>query len=224
MERQEFDLSREDYNKMLSANINDPNRINQWELDESFLELKKDTNSLVDDIRLYILYQLANYAKNLLEGDVAEVGVFRGGTAKILANVFTPTTLHLFDTFEGMPKVDESVDFHKEGDFKASFEEVQNYLSTCNNVKFYKGLFPKTARPVQDKTFCFVHIDVDIYSSIYESCEFFYPRLEKGGIILSDDYGCITCAGAKKGMDDYFIDKPETPIYLPRGQAFIIKL
>jgi hypothetical protein len=224
MQRQDFDLNREDYTKMLSSSINDPNRINQWEIDEAFKSLTDGTNSLVDQIRLYMLYQLATHANNILCGDVAEVGVYKGGSAKILAEVFSRKTLHLFDTFSGMPETDNEIDFHKEGDFLSSLEETQSYLRGHNNIKFYKGLFPATSGPVTNKRFCFVHIDVDIYKSIYDCCKFFYPRMAKGGIIISDDYGCITCAGAKRGMDDYFRDKPETPIYLPRGQAFIIKI
>src|SRR5258708_7091280 len=46
------------------------------------------------------LYQLAlNTAK--LPGDIAEVGVFQGGSAKLIASLKGTKGLHLFDTFEG---------------------------------------------------------------------------------------------------------------------------
>jgi O-methyltransferase len=224
MQRLDFNLSREDYTSMLSSNINDPNRINQWETDTEFNKITKDTSSLVDQIRLYMLYQLASHTSCLVDGDVAEVGVYKGGSAKLLGEVFKTNSIHLFDTFEGMPKVDSEKDFHKEGDFKASLLETQEYLKEYKNINFYKGLFPETAGPIEDKTFRFVHVDVDIYKSIYDCCTFFYQRMVPGGIIISDDYGCITCPGAKKGMDDFFDQVPETPIYLPRGQAFIVKI
>ncbi len=34
-------------------------------------------------------------------GDIAEVGVFRGGTARVICEAMGERKLHLFDTFEG---------------------------------------------------------------------------------------------------------------------------
>ena len=40
------------------------------------------------------------------------------------------------------------------------------------------------------------YVDVDIYASVLSCCEFFFPRLNPGGVMVFDDYGLITCAGA----------------------------
>ncbi|MCP4540392.1 MAG: hypothetical protein GY832_24910 [Chloroflexi bacterium] len=53
---------------------------------------------------------------------------------------------------------------------------------------YHPGLFPKTGAFVSEKEFSFVYLDVDVYQSTKESLEFFYPRMTKGGIILSHDY------------------------------------
>ena len=89
---------------------------------------------------------------------------------------------------------------------------------------FYQGTFPKTAGPIENLTFCFVHIDVDIYKSVMDCCTFFYPRMEKCGIMIFDDYGFLSCPGAKMAVDEFFYDKPEKPCYLPTGQCIIIRL
>ena len=94
----------------------------------------------------------------------------------------------------------------------------------CNNIFFIKGLFSDTLHQIENKTFCFVHIDADIYSSVLECCDFFYTRLVNGGIMVFDDYGFLSCPGAKKAVDQFFQDKIESPIYLETGQAIVQRI
>src|SRR4051812_33010808 len=83
--------------------------IRQWEQDADFrtVELPAHGRTLVDPIRLYVLYQLALHV-NPLRGETAEVGVYRGGTARLLGPIFRRAgkRMHLFDTFQGMPETD----------------------------------------------------------------------------------------------------------------------
>lgn len=84
-----------------------------WELDSTFDELVSAVRdrTLLSSDRLFYIYQYAQHAR-AIEGDVAEVGVYKGGSAYLLASVLRDTdkTLHLFDTFAGMPHVDEHRD------------------------------------------------------------------------------------------------------------------
>ena len=198
-----------------------------WTSDSEFQrlwELSRDL-TLLPELDAYVIYQLLQSAVNL-PGDMAEVGVYRGGMALIIANSAQSKhkRLHLFDTFAGMPATDREKDWHRPGDFAdTSLEEVTETLSGFNRISFYQGLFPDTADPIKTSTFCFVHIDVDIYRSVRDCCEFFYPRMETGGVMLFDDYGKFTCPGAKLAVDEYFTDKPEKPYYLPSGQCFVHK-
>jgi O-methyltransferase len=198
-----------------------------WNDDIEFLQIVNSIEyTLVDRARCYVLYQLAKLTANL-GGDVAEVGVYKGGTARLLARTFNTRAkkqLHLFDTFEGMPSTDAPVDHHRQGDFAdTSLESVQRQLRDCGEVRFYKGFFPETAGPIENSRFCLVHVDADIYQSVKDSCAFFYPRLEKGGVMVFDDYGFSSCPGARKAVDEFFSDKEECPFYLPSGQSFIMK-
>ncbi|MBI5328273.1 MAG: hypothetical protein HZB80_08300 [Deltaproteobacteria bacterium] len=136
-------------------------------------------HTLVDKVRCFMLYQ---YAKSVscMSGDVAEIGVYKGGTARLLARTLQPSEkkIHLFDTFSGMPATDNVKDYHRKGDFgDTCMEKVSELLKDCSNVLFYQGLFPDTAKPVAEKSFCLVHVYVDIYRSVIDCCEFFYPRL-----------------------------------------------
>ena len=199
-----------------------------WNDDEQFNTLMEQirNHTLVDKIRCFMLYQFSRHVASL-RGDIAEVGVYKGGTAKLLAKSFESKgkIVHLFDTFTGMPESDTARDFHMAGDFgDTSLEKVRNFLSDCINVRFYQGFFPETSKPVENTTFCIVHVDADIYQSISDCCRFFYPRLERGGIMVFDDYGFISCPGAKIAVDEFFLDKPEKPCYLPTGQCFVTRL
>jgi O-methyltransferase len=198
-----------------------------WDDDSEFNQILKTIEyTLVDRARCYMLFQFVKRASEL-PGDVAEVGVYRGGTAKLMALTLgsrVPKTLHLFDTFEGMPSTDASVDHHRQGDFAdTSLEAVQHQLKGCGDVRFYKGFFPDTSGPIESSRFCLVHIDADIYKSVKDSCTFFYPRLEIGGIMVFDDYGFVSCPGARKAVDEFFVDKPESPFYLTSGQCVVMK-
>jgi hypothetical protein len=68
------------------------------------------------------------------------------------------------------------------------------------------------------------HIDVDLYQSTLDCCEYFYPRLVPGGILLFDEYGFAAARGEKDAVDQFFADKRESPIVLLSGQAVVVKL
>lgn len=152
-------------------------------------------------------------------GDFAEVGVYKGGSARILVETKGDRNLYLFDTFEGIPCDDDI--FYK-GQYKADFEYVKAYLNFPKTY-FYKGLFPESAEPIINKTFAFVYLDVDVYKSTLESLKFFYPRMSTGGCIMTHDYSYGRDAGVTKAFDEFFADKPETIIQLVPNQALIIR-
>jgi len=157
-----------------------------------------------------------------VDGDIAEVGVFQGGSAKVICEAKGTKNLHLFDTFEGLPEIDEidSDKFHK-GQYKSDFESTVEYLRDYKNVFFYKGIFPETTSPVEDCSFSLAHLDVDTKKSTDACLHFFYPRMNSGGIILCHDYGFTR--GARLAVDEFFIDKPETVVRLSENPCLIVK-
>lgn len=59
-----------------------------------------ETYSLIDRDRFIALYSHLQSCR-YLEGDIAEVGVYRGGTSLGMALIAPEKRIHLFDTFEG---------------------------------------------------------------------------------------------------------------------------
>ena len=199
-----------------------------WKDDAEFQAVMRGVRgrTLVDERRCFILWQLAHQVATL-GGEVAEIGVYRGGTARLLARAFGKSgkRVHLFDTFEGMPEADATLDHHVRGEFgDAPVDDVRGYLSDCKNVELHPGHFPATAAVVAASSFAFVHVDTDINQSVADCCEFFYPRLDPGGVMAFDDYGFVSCPGAKKAVDDFFAGRRERPVYLPTGQAVVTRL
>jgi hypothetical protein len=198
--------------------------------DKTFLHLYSILikNSLAIQ-RIEEQYNLWSIAKSVatLKGNMAEVGVYTGGSTKILCEAKGETHLHLFDTFSGLPDTDTKKDgsFQK-GDFAdCSIETVKKLLSHYPNVHFHKGFFPSTTKPLNNKAikFKFVHLDVDLYRSTHDALEWFYPRMVHGGIIITHDYGDLTVPGVKQAFDKFFSNKPEVVIPIWYSQAIIVK-
>lgn len=185
----------------------------------------------------FLQYALARQAACLKEeGDFIECGVYRGKSLDIFASVldaYSPNRrLYGFDSFQGleqptqediMPEKNES--YFKKGSIKGwNKPAIEKRLAyhQCS-IELIKGWIPESFTGFEDKKFVFAHIDVDLYNATYASLEFIYPRMEKGGIILFDDYGFPMCLGARKAIDDYLEDKLEKAIPILSGQAFLIK-
>lgn len=186
-------------------------------------KIRTETELLLEDIEAYHIYMTVKRTQKI-PGDIAEVGVYMGGSAKIICSAKGDKALHLFDTFEGLPKVDE-IDMvwpFYEGKFAASFEDVKKYLQDNTNVYFYKGIFPGTSDPIKDTMFSMVNLDVDCYESTKQCLEFFYSRMNRGGIILSHDY--INTPGVRKAFDDFFEDKTEPVIETAGSQCLVVKV
>lgn len=169
----------------------------------------------------YII-RAAVLATSKVAGELAEVGVFRGGTARVICEAKGNRVLNLFDTFEGLPEPGAIDTEFKKGQYASSLERVKEVLAGCNGVEFYKGLFPATGDAVTNRHFSFVHLDVDLYESTRASLEFFYPRLTTGAIVISHDY--VEFAGVRRAFDEFFKDKPEPVIELSGNQCIVVKV
>jgi O-methyltransferase len=183
--------------------------------------------SLVSADRCWVLYTLAKQAMSL-PGEIWETGVYRGGTAVLLREVVAHSgmrkSMRLFDTFEGMPETDPGRDLHNRGDFSdTSLEAVRAIVGSEPWISYHKGYVPATFQGLEAEKIALAHVDVDIYRSILDSCEFIYPRLLQGGFMIFDDYGFASCPGARQAVDEFFADKPECPLVLPTGQAVVFK-
>ena len=197
-----------------------------WEDQEfaSYLAAFNEQNGF-NSGRRFTLYQLARLTA-AVPGDTAECGVYEGFSSFLICLATSNgQRMHFaFDSFEGLSRPDGVDGPHwKAGDLSTPMERAMHNLQQFPNVSWHKGWIPERFVEVEDRRFALVHIDVDLHEPTRQSMDFFYPRMNPGGIILCDDYACTTCPGTTKALDEYLIDKPEKMIMLPCGGGFMIK-
>ena len=173
------------------------------------------------------------YCHNI-QGNCAEVGVYKGVFAKDINRLFFDRELYLFDTFEGFPEID----LQKDRELNRSFQTVdeafrkRKYLSDTtidlvlsklpfpNLVSIKKGYFPDTFDLINEQ-FVFVNIDTDLYSSTKAGLEIFYPLMVTGGVILVHDY-FTGLAGVTQAVDEFCANHKITPV--PNGDYFSVSI
>jgi len=160
-----------------------------------------------------------------LEGDMAEIGVWRGASAAVAHGVAPHKTLHLYDTFQGVVKADSSVDVHSNGDFSdTTVETVREALGwTLDETRlvFHVGEFPSTFTE-QDRKFCFVYSDTDTYFGTKATLAIFAPRMVPGGKIMFDDYEWHGCPGVKKAITEFLIENEGIQHAIAEPRQFIL--
>ena len=180
---------------------------------------------LIDRKKAFVLYSISR-GVTVGGGAVAELGVYRGATAKIILETCDPAIqFYGLDTFAGLPPTDAEKDpYWTAGELKADDVETVAAFLDADNATLIKGIFPASAAGLPaDARYQLVHVDCDIYQATKDACAYFYPRLEAGGILLIDDYGLLTCPGVRNAADEYFADQDAKPIYISSAQAIVVK-
>ena len=160
-----------------------------------------------------------------VNGDVCEFGVAQGETSALIANEILSSnkTIHLFDSFEGLPKPTEK-DQLKDDIFSLGSMDAYAGTMSCpeemvrtrlNAISFpeerfviYKGFIEQILEDnlnlPQKVSFAFV--DFDFYEPIKLTLEFLHQVTSKGAIIIVDDYDYFS-SGAKTAVDEFVEDK-----------------
>ncbi len=175
-----------------------------------------------------------------------ECGVYAGNsliaTARLLQDFGLEYQLIGLDTFEGLPAISErdnqfapekAVYRTKTLFADSSISDVEEKLSSegfRSSVWLVKGLFADTLPKLPERTYHFVNIDCDLYDPHIECLEYFYPRMEPGGVIYFDDYHSVDFPMARHAIDAFLQGKPERLIHMRYGEdgpnhtkTFIVK-
>ena len=184
-----------------------------------------------DYIRLSTLELISfEIKKRNLEGNVAELGVYKGKFARFINRFFPERKLYLFDTFEGFDNRDitseKSQNFSSGAqDFSAtSIAAVLKRMPFPDKCIPVKGFFPESTKGIEDN-FVLVSLDADLYQPIYAGLNFFYPRLVSGGYILIHDFNNDNYKGSRKAVEQFCSEQNINFVPLPDsgGTAIISK-
>jgi O-methyltransferase len=179
-----------------------------------------------DLMRLYALH--ANIRRVLdagVPGALAELGVYRGVTARLFRHLAPQRRLYLFDTFEGLPQRDIDADpVNKAGRECAntSLALVKQRVGE-DGVTYCPGYFPQTASAVPaEERFAVVHLDCDLLEPTRAGLAFFTPRMSPGGIIIVHDYAGTRWPGVAEAVDGFCAGRQVRPVILPDASGTCI--
>jgi len=184
-----------------------------------------------------LLNAISHISAHKIPGDIAECGVWRGGSMMaaalaLLAHGDTARKLFLYDTYEGMSPPTEA---DKSFDGVAATEQLKlaargtgvwccagledvrtNLLSTGypeENIHLVKGKVEDTIPRILPEHLALLRLDTDWYESTKHELTHLFPILDASGILILDDYG--HWLGARKAVDEYFAEQKVRP-YLHR--------
>jgi predicted O-methyltransferase YrrM len=166
---------------------------------------------MAEQKRMNIFLIMKFFLNRISTGHIIEFGSYKGGNALFMAHVarklYPGMKVYALDTFDGMPKTDKSVDWHRERDFHDADLDGLNALierHNLDNLILVPGLFQDTVSDVlsKDGEFCFAHIDCDINSAVSYAYDAIKPAMVKGGYIAFDDPLTSSCIGAMEAVED----------------------
>lgn len=151
-----------------------------------------------------------------VQGDLIETGAWRGGSCIFMKAILAAydddrRTVYVADSFEGLPRPDAEKypadlgdDLYQYDYLAVSLEQVKQNFATYglldDNVVFLKGWFKDTLPRAPMEKLAVMRLDGDLYGSTIEALENLYPKLERGGFCIIDDYALPTC---QQAVDDF---------------------
>ncbi len=206
-----------------------------WNQDKLFqLDLASiEGFTLVDKYRCFELWELVEQVAKLKNGNIIEIGVWRGGTGALIAKQAKRCGIEgrvfLCDTFTGVVKAGVKDSVYKNGEHADTSRQIVEELIlnqlNLDNVELLEGIFPdQTGHLINDMHFRLCHIDVDVYQSAKDIVEWIWEKMVPGGIIVYDDYGFNGCDGITKYVNEQKILKDRLVIHNLNGHAIIMKL
>ena len=120
---------------------------------------------------------------------MCEFGCFKGFSTSALSEACARLglTLHVFDSFAGLPESDSS--FYRAGEFRGSREEVEANLREFGNpsvVRIHEGFFSDTVGAFDEDRIACLWMDVDLEVSARDALHVF-PRLDPSSCVFSDE-------------------------------------
>lgn len=187
---------------------------------EKRIEIMKNALGTPPSEAYYIVEGLVRSAK--VAGDVCEFGVAQGVTSSLIANEIadrSDVALHLFDSFEGLPKPTEkdklkddifnlgSMDAYT-GTMKCAEDLVLGRLQALNfpknRVVIHKGFIEDLIAEKKNfpKQVSFAYIDFDFYEPIKIALEYLDGVSESGAVFVVDDYDWFS-TGVKTAVEEF---------------------
>lgn len=166
-------------------------------------------------------------------GDLIEAGVWRGGAiifmrALLAAHAVTDRQVIAADSFTGIPLSEKfrHDEVNKWTDrWEAGLTDVRAAIARFDlldeQVELLEGFFADTLPGLASRELAMIRLDSDSFDSTETSLEYLYPLLNKGGVVIVDDWHLIGCRIA---VDNYRrTHKLAGEVQVTAGNAWWIK-
>ena len=192
---------------------------------EQFIYVCFSNRQVTSSERKVLIGQLL-WATQEIEGDVVELGCFRGLTSVFISNILKNTKgsrrLFVYDTFEGLqnvssedenliePPESESMPYEpfRNGELDISLEEFERTFRDFNTElpEIHKGNVLELGSEKIPNKISFAYLDMDIYLPTKHGLELIWDKVSPNGFIMVDDFYFWKAPGAKKATLE-FLDK-----------------
>ena len=143
-------------------------------------------------------------------GALAELGVYRGGFARLMNALMPERTLYLFDSFQGFSPEEAQKEqaagtcgpAFLEAHRNTAMDQVLSAMPNPGSVVMKPGFFPASLDGLETG-FALVSLDADFRESTLSGLRYFWPRLERGGYLMLHDWGSPTLTGVAQALEDY---------------------
>ena len=199
-------------------------------LKNSLLPESDQTN---DYVRLATLELLCRRLEHL-DGNIAELGVYKGNFARCLNFLMPERKLYLFDSFEGFDTAEgekeksdsNCTDAFLEAHKNTSVSQVLQKLPYPEKAIICQGYFPESAKNISD-SFCLVSLDVDFEDTTYEGLKYFWPKITAGGYLLLHDWNSPNLSGVRNALKRFEAESghpiPSVPLCDTGGTLVLCK-
>ena len=185
--------------------------------------------------RHYIVYWSSIYALNntrSTQNNLAECGVCDGMSAfyalSAAKTMDKTVKAYLYDAWGRderrlLSRVREAYCWRL---FYLNMEFTKNNLSLfgTNEIIFNKGYVPDVFQAAENPDrIVWLHIDLNSSLPTLGALDYFWDKLEDGGVILFDDYAWPGWQDTQKAVEEWSTERNGTLFHLPTGQALFIK-
>ncbi|MBM3652504.1 MAG: class I SAM-dependent methyltransferase [Alphaproteobacteria bacterium] len=185
--------------------------------------------------RIHILTWAATNAMKI-PGDFVECGVNRGAASSAIMTYVGwnanrgARTYYLMDTFQGL--VPELVNDEEraigrldmfEDAYPECYEQTKKNFDEFDENVMIRGPIPDTLPQNKTQHIAFMHIDMNCAAPETAAMRYFWPKVQRGGIVVLDDYAYHGYQPQKDAMDALGREIGFMVASLPTGQGLIVK-
>jgi len=194
----------------------------------------EDAFNLYEELRYrhYVVYYSALAAfENTKSKNIVECGVAEGQSIFFALSKFKEDKnykAYLYDGWGKLRSRELTTEKDKKRENSYSFLDLEvtkkNLSEFNNNIIYNKGFIPESLQTsTNPENISWLSIDLNSSMPTLEALNFFYPKLEKNGVILFDDYGFDSYEDTRLVIENFFENKEVLFFQLMTGQALVIK-